>query len=887
MRLDKIRALQGPNVYSHKPVLVARIYLEELTGKESCEIPGFIERLLGCLPGLEDHHCSREKTGGFVERLREGTFFAHIVEHVALELTALAGVPTTFGKARRLSDPGCYNIIIAYEAEHGTRYLLQLAVELVEALVVAAPFPLADRLTEARRIIAKTELGPSTRAIVDEASRRGIPYFRIGKGSVVQLGYGKHRRHIEAAITDRTRAVALDIACNKELTRTLLDQVSIPVPRGIVVNTWEDAVEALDLIGAPVVVKPLNGRQGKGVSLNLTKPEEVAHAFTVAQDYSAEVLVEELFVGRNYRVLVVGNRMVAASERFPCHVVGDGRHTIKELIEIANRNPLRGEGHEKPLTKIKVDEFVTAHLRKSGLGLDHIPPDGEVTVLREGINLSTGGTAGDVTDIVHPSVAKVCERAARVIGLDVCGVDLVLSDISAPLLKGGGGIIEINAAPGLRMHLYPSEGVARDVGAAIVDLMYPPGTPARIPLISVTGTNGKTTVTRMIAYVLGKTGCVVGMTTTDGIYVGGERIVEGDTTGPHSARTLLADPSVELAVLETARGGIVRRGLGYDWSDIAVMTNIGSDHIGQDGILDVEDLLHIKSLVAERVREGGTLILNADDEHLSRLAESRPVSRIAKQLVYFSLHESNPLIGRHLDAGGTAYFLREGRIMEAQGRTEIPLIEACAVPATLGGAAQFQIANALACLAAVRAHGVSREDAASALKSFGNDATHNPGRVNLYRVGGGYLLLDYGHNAEAFEAVCRLASLSQGRTVTAIIGVPGDRDDAVMTAAARAAARGFHRLVIKEDKDLRGRAQGETASLLCRAAREEVAERECTIVPDECEALEHELRKMKEGDVLVMFYDRLAPVLEVLERNGAVFASTVELPSEQLTVAAV
>src|SRR5436853_3069311 len=564
MRIDKIRAISGPNIYTHKPVLIMRLFLEELTEKPSTEIPCFTDRLLRELPGLHEHRCSRERAGGFVERLREGTYFAHIVEHVALELTEQAGIPSYFGRARYAGSEGCYNVVIEYKAEQGARFLLNVAVELVSALVKDEPYPLEDKINDARRIIAQTELGPSTRAIVDAAERRGIPWFRLGTdASLVQFGYGKNRRHIQAAVCDRTRAIAMEVAGDKELTKTLLDQVSIPVPRGILTRTWNEAVDALHRIGAPVVVKPLDGRQGQGVSLDLTTPEEVAHAFHIAKEFSDYVLVEELYVGRNYRVLVVDSHVVAASERLAAHVIGDGKHTIRELIEITNRDPQRGEGHEKPLTQIVVDSIVEAYLEKNDLSLEHIPHAGERVTLRDGINLSTGGTAIDVTDIVHKSVADMCVRAARVIGMDVCGVDLVLKNISEPLTKGAGGVIELNASPGLRMHIYPSEGESRDVGGAIVDMMYPPGTSARIPIISITGTNGKTTVTRMIGHALGEAGRTVGMTTTDGIYIAGERIVEGDTTGPHSARTVLADPMVEVAVLESARGGLARRGRGY------------------------------------------------------------------------------------------------------------------------------------------------------------------------------------------------------------------------------------------------------------------------------------------------------------------------------------
>ncbi|MDQ3817735.1 MAG: cyanophycin synthetase [Acidobacteriota bacterium] len=887
MRIDKIRAISGPNIYTHRPVLVARLFLEELTERASTEIPGFVDRLIQALPGLNEHRCSRGRAGGFLERLREGTYFAHIVEHVALELTEQAGIPSYFGRARYGGREGCYNVVIEYKAEQGTRFLLNVAAELVSALVNSEPYPLEEKIKDARRIIAQTELGPSTRAIVEAAERRGIPWFRIGMdSSLIQFGYGKNRRHIQAAVSDATRAVAMEVAGDKELTKTLLEQASIPVPRGILTETWSEAVDALDRIGPPVVVKPLDGRQGKGVSLGLRTPEEVAHAFHIAKEYSDYVLVEEQFEGRNYRVLVVGNKVVAASERIAAHVTGDGKHTVSELIEITNRDPRRGEGHEKPLTQIVVDSIVEAYLEKCGLTLEHIPRAGETVYLRDGINLSTGGTAVDVTDIVHESVASMCVRAARVIGMDVCGVDLVLKDISLPLTKGSGGVIELNASPGLRMHIYPSEGRARDVGGAIVDLLYPPGTSSRIPVISITGTNGKTTVTRMIGHILGEAGQAVGMTTTDGIYIAGEQIVEGDTTGPHSARTVLSDPAVEVAVLETARGGIARRGLGYDWSDIAVMTNIQADHIGQDGIESVEDILFIKSLVAERVREGGTLILNADDEHLARLMENPRVNRLPKQVVYFSLRENHLLIKKHLDAGGRAYFLRNGWIVEAAEGEESAVVHVNTIPATLGGVAEFNVANAVAAVAAARARGLARELIASSLMTFRNDS-ENPGRTNLYKVSGGYVMLDYGHNPEAFRAVCRMASLWRGRKVTGIIGVPGDRDSSLIVEAGRVAAHGFNRLVIKEDKDLRGRTPGEVAGLLYQAVKDEVPERECEVVLDERTALRMEIERIRDGEIVVIFYDKFESLFDVLREYGGVPATAVEMESRQVSAAKV
>ena len=883
MRIDRIRTLGGPNIYSHKPVLVMRLYLDELSEKQSHEIDGFVDRLLGLLPGLVEHRCDRGEAGGFVRMLREGTPFGHVVEHVAAELTGRAGIPAYHSKITEADEPCCYNVIVEYRAEEGTRYLLETAVEFVEAVTRGEAFPLAGKMEEARRVVAATEPGPSTKAIIDAAERRGIPWVRVNSDSLVQLGYGKNRKYIQAAMSEQTSAIAMEIAGDKELTKTILERASIPVPRGRSVRTEDEALRALKALGAPVVVKPLDGCQGKGVSLNLTTPIEVVNAFRIAREFSSDVLVEELFVGRNYRVLVVGGKVVAASERLPAHVVGDGEHTIKQLIDIANEDPLRGEGHEKPLTRIKIDSILLSHLQKSGLGLDHTPKKEETVFLRDGINLSTGGTARDVTDIVHPDVRRLSERVARIIGMDICGVDLVLSDITEPL-KEGGGVIEVNASPGLRMHHHPSEGGSRDVGAAIVDMLYPAGAAARIPIISITGTNGKTTVTRMIAHVLAEAGSTVGMTTTDGIYIRGGRVAKGDTTGPHSARTVLSDPSVEVAVLETARGGITRRGLGYDWSDISVMTNIQPDHIGQDGIKSVEDLVRIKSLVAERVREGGTLILNADDEHLTRLAEDPRVNGVKKQVVYFSVRNNHLLIRRHTAAGGTAYFVKNGWITEVASKVEHRIIQVSHIPVTMHGSAEFQVANALAAVAACRAHGVSRRQVAASISGFRNDA-HNPGRANLFRVGVGYLMLDYGHNPEAFKSVCKMASVWQGRRVTGVVGVPGDRADFIIEQAGRVAAKGFHRIIIREDGDLRGRAKGEVAGLLCEAIKNEAPERECSIVLNESEAIRYAIRSMTEDEVIVVFYDKLEPIMELVKQYGGVAVPALQDISSPLSVA--
>jgi cyanophycin synthetase len=875
MRIEGIRTLAGPNVYTHRPALVLRLDLEDLAGRETREVEGFDERLLAALPGLAEHHCSKGYAGGFVERLREGTYFGHAVEHAALELTGLAGVGVTHGKTRAEAAPRVYSVVVEYKAEQATRLLLGSAVALVGALARGEEFDVAAAVEEARRVAARTELGPSTRAIVEAAARRRIPWERVGEGSIVRLGWGRHRRLVQAAVSDLTSAVAVEVACDKDLTKRVLEQASVPVPAGRVVSTEDEALAALESLGAPVVVKPLDGRQGRGVSLNLSTPEEVRAAFRIARDFSPQVLVEELLAGRNYRVLVVGGEAVAASHRLPCHVRGDGRHTVAELVELANRDPLRGDGHEKPLTKIAVDEIVLAHLRRSGVRLGDVPAGGETVTLRDGINLSTGGVARDVTGEMHPSVRDLCERAARAVGLDICGVDLVLEDIAAPFAEGRGGVIELNASPGLRMHHFPSEGRPRDVGGKIVEMLFPEGD-GRVPLISVTGTNGKTTVTRMTAHVLAATGLRVGMTTTDGIWVGGRQVASGDTTGPHSARTVLSDPTVEAAVLETARGGIKRRGLGYDWSDVGVLTNIQPDHFGQDGIEDLEDLVYIKSLVAERVRDGGTLVLNADDERLARLADEPRVRADLKRVVYFSLRAEHVLVRKHLGAGGTAFFVRDGRVVEAAGAGQWDVLGLEDVPVCLGGTAEYQAANVLACVAACRALGVGRETIAAALATF-RGAHDNPGRTNIFRLpSGGHVVLDYGHNPEAFAAVCQAAARWRGLRVTGIVGVPGDRSDALVEQSARVAARGFERVVVKEDKDLRGRRPGEVAEMIRRAVNDEAPWRECSVVLCEEEALRRELPRLGERDVVVVFFDKLGPLGRVLREFGAEPVETIE-----------
>jgi len=869
MRVESIRTLDGPNVYHVRPVLSMYLRLEDLTDTYTNEVPGFTERLLAALPGIQQHHCSLGYAGGFVERLHRGTYFGHVTEHVALELAGMLGSPVTHGKTRYAGEKGFYQVIVRYRSEAGMRSLLHTAVRFVEALVDARPFDLAEPLAAAKKAMEEGELGPSTKSIVMAAERRDIPWRRLNDYNLVQLGYGSMRRLIQAAVTDRTSHIAVDTAADKALTKSMLHDAGVPVPLGEVVDSLPDAVQAFERLGAPVVVKPLDGNQGRGITLGVADRAELEVAFRRATNVAGEVIVEQQLRGDDFRVLVVGGRVVAVSRRVPCHVVGDGVHTVQELIDMANRDPRRGEGHEKPLTRIAVDGELELQLQRAGADLTTVPAKGTPMILRGCANLSTGATAEDATDQIGPEVRALCERAAVTIGLDICGIDLVTPDISGRAGGGmEGGVVEVNAGPGLRMHLYPNSGPGRDVGTAIVDMLYPAGAPSRVPLCSVTGTNGKTTVTRLIGHVLGATGLSVGMTSTDGIYIGGRRVSSGDHTGRTSARAVLADTAVQAAVLETARGGILRRGLGYDWSDVAVITNITRDHIGQDGIETLDDLVWIKSLVAERVRDGGALVLNADDPGSSSLAQREAVDVARLNLVYFALEPSNPVIRQQRAAGGRVYFRRDGWLVEATGETEHRIVEVANVPETYGGRADYQVSNCLAGAAASRAMGCSLEEVAAGLKSF-SGAAHNPGRGNFFQLGEGYVMVDYGHNPEAFRATGELVSTFAGDLI-GIVGAPGDREDAILEEAAAIAARVYPRLLLREDRDLRGRQPGEVPAILERAARAANPNVRLEIVADELDALRGLLPEVAAGALVIVYYEHLEPVAAILTEAGGV-----------------
>jgi cyanophycin synthetase len=884
VRLTDLRRLNGPNIYTARPVTVARLELDDLTGQETTSHPGFAGRLLAALPGLADHHCAAGQPGGFTRAMARGTYFGHVTEHVALELSSLAGRDVYFGRTVWAGADGRYDLVMECPWDEPAdspvpRDLACLALRVVGDVLAERALHLDATLAEIAGAVEASRLGVSTAALAEAARRRGIPVRRVDGLSLLRLGSGCHRRLVWAALTDQTSAVGVDIACDKLLAKQLLAGAGVPVPPGTVAHDETAAVAALAQLGPPVVVKPRAGNQGGGITVGVVTAGEAAQAYRLASATGPAVIVEKYVPGTDYRVLVVDGQMIAAARVRPPAVTGDGVHHIAGLVELANADPRRGTGHSRQLTRIALDSEALACLAAQGLEPSSVPGPGELIGLRRNANLSTGGTSVDVTDLVHPDVAALCCRAAAATGLDVCGIDLRLIDISAPFPPAradepgqdgcrAGAVIEVNASPGLRMHLAPSAGRRRDVAGAIVDRLYPPGAQARIPVVSVTGTNGKTTTVRMIGHILRQAGLRVGMATTDGVSVGGRLIQEADAAGPRSAEMILDDPAVEAAVLETARGGIVRRGLGYGKADVAVLTNITADHLGVDGVADLDDLTEVKALVAEEIQVGGTLVLNADDSRTAALA-TRPAVRARNPVIrYFSLDGHNPVIVAHRMSGGITCELRDRHLVEARGGEEAVLLSVDDLPGSFGGSAAHVIANALAACAACRALGVSAKDIRRALSTFTAEA--NPGRGSVYEVAGRPVVVDYGHNPAALAAMGRLLRDAWGGDPVAAVTLPGDRRDDLVAETAATIAAWFGRVVVYEDADLRGRAPGEMTALI-RAAM--VAQRpNITIATADgpAGALRSALALASGAAPVLLLYEKLGPVNDALAALNAV-----------------
>ncbi|MCL4298905.1 MAG: cyanophycin synthetase [Anaerolineae bacterium] len=857
VKVRNLRVLRGPNLYAYKPVLQITLDIGPYEERPSNSFSGFVERLTTWLPGLQRHECGVGRPGGFIERLERGTYLGHIVEHITLELQNLMGFNVSFGRARGTGERGVYNVVIAYEEEEPGRAAFETALRLTLAAMHDDPFDFEAELERLLVIADEYRLGPSTGAIVTAARARKIPVLRVtSTGSLVQLGYGVHQKRILASETSYTSAIAVDLCQDKSLTNHMLRQVGVPVPAGRMVKSAREAWQAAQEVGLPVVVKPMDGNQGKGVSVNLNSKAEVSEAFAITRQYSRKILVESYIEGYDFRLLVINGRLVAAAQRDPAQVVGDGQHTVAQLIEILNQDPRRRPGHGSILSRVQINEAVELTLGQQDMSLATIPAPGQVVKLRHNSNLSTGGTATDVTDEVHPRNARLAELAAQILALDVAGIDIVCSDIRRPLAEQGGAIVEVNAAPGLRMHLNPSQGQARQVGVPIVEMLYPGDTPARIPVIAITGTNGKTTVTRLVGHMYETARWVVGMTCTDGIYINKELIVKGDCSGPKSAQTILLHPHVEVAVLETARGGILREGLAFDRCLVGVVTNVTSDHLGLDEIKTLDQLVRVKQVVVEVVSSDGAAILNAEDPLVAEMAAATDA-----HVVYFSRDKHNHVIQAHLAEGGQGVFVEEGTIILATGTTKVQLVELERIPFTWGGKIGFQVMNALAATAAAWAAGLNPAMIVRALSTFEADAIMAPGRFNIFEMNGVEVILDYGHNAAALEALGEaVAALEPRRTVVAFT-LPGDRRDEDIIATTKATIPFANAYVLYDSEDRRGRAGNEIPNLIRCHLPEDVP---CEFAEGQPAGILQAWQQVRPGDRLIVICDEVNEALEVL-----------------------
>jgi len=883
MKTLETQVYVGPNLYARFPVIRLLVDLAELeewpTGRLGSK---FVERLLDTLPGLYQHGCSYGEPGGFVRRLTEddGTWMGHVLEHVAIELQNVAGADVTFGKTRSAGDPGLYNIVYEYvepkvgleAGELARKLLLSLLPDDLRGDLLEDNFDFEYERDGLIRFTQRRAFGPSTASLVRAAAERNIPWIRLNDYSLVQFGHGRLQKRIQATVTSETRHIAVEIASDKEETNGILKKLGLPVPQQRLVRDEDEAVRAAKRIGYPVVLKPFNANHGRGVSLNLLDAEQVGIAFHHAERHARSVIVESYIEGFDHRMLVVNGELIAVAKRMPAHVVGNGNHTVEELVEEVNKDPRRGIGHEKVLTRIEFDRMTDRVLAQQGHERQSVPANGEPVFLRSTGNLSTGGTAIDVTDILHPDNRDMAVRAAKAVGLDVAGIDFLTQDISRSYREVGGAICEINAAPGFRMHVAPSEGVPRDAAGPVMEMLFPPGKPSRIPIAAITGTNGKTTVARMLAHIQKLAGKTVGLTTTDGVYIDGNLTVEGDMTGPIAAGMVLSDPSVDVAVLETARGGLLRAGMAYKTSDVAACLNVSGDHLGLRGIETVEQLAEVKRIVIETAKD--TVVLNADDPLCLQMADYSE----AEHICYVTMTSTHPLVKQHIRNGGRAVALEEGvngfMITLYDGGRHMPLLWTHLIPATLEGRAMHNVQNAVFAAALAYSMGVKLEDISHGLRTFDSTFFQAPGRMNVFDEHPFKVILDYGHNPAAFRAMCDVVrQLDVAGRRLCIVAMPGDRRDEDFQEVAQVVAGAFDRYICRSDDSLRGRGPTEVPDLLRSFLIEAgVDEDSIEVIPSEAEAVEAGLKMAESGDLLLIFGDQISRCWEQIVG----FASEVE-----------
>ncbi|WP_027385552.1 cyanophycin synthetase [Chryseobacterium gregarium] len=862
MKIEKLQALRGPNIWSirRKKLIQMRLDLEEMENFPTNKIEGFRERIEKLMPSLYSHRCSEGCEGGFFHRVETGTWMGHVIEHIALEMQTLAGMEVGFGRTRETRTPGVYNVVFNYIEENAGIYAAEEAVKIAEALIDGEEYDLNACIQTLKEIREKVRLGPSTGSIVQEAVSRKIPWIRLGKNSLVQLGYGVNQQRFQATITGKTSSIAVDIACNKELTKRMLHEAAIPVPTGDLIMDEEGLDSVVRAIGYPVVIKPLDGNHGKGSSINVNDWEAAKLGLEHAQQFSKKVIVEKYITGYDFRILVINNKMVAAARRVPAHVVGDGELNLQQLIEKENKDTRRGYGHENVLTEIEVDKDTTELLEKLHYTLETIPQKGEVVYLKSTANLSTGGTSIDVTDMVHPENITMAERISKIIGLDVCGIDIMAQNLTQPLKESGGAIIEVNAAPGFRMHLAPSEGLPRNVAAPVVDMLYPQGKPFTIPIIAVTGTNGKTTTTRLISHIVKSNGYRVGFTTSDGIYIQNTMLTRGDTTGPMSAEFILKDPTVEFAVLETARGGILRSGLGFSQCDIGVLTNIEEDHLGLNDIHNLKDLTKVKRVVLDSVKKNGWSILNADNEYSMKI-----VNDLDSQVAIFSMNENNPYIQKFAKEGKITCVYEEGFVTIKKGDWKIRIGKAKDFPITMEGKAKFMIENVLAASLSCYLYGFGIEDISNSLRTFIPSAQLTPGRLNVFKFKNFKVLIDFAHNPSGYKAIeDYLKNVESTKKIGIISGV-GDRRDGDIKECGKIAGRMFDHIIIRNEKHLRGRTEDEINGLIIEGMQSSGKSVSYEIIPKEIDALKHAMGMAEEGTFITALSDVISNAIELVQ----------------------
>ena len=864
MKIIEIKVLRGPNYWSvrRNKLIQMVLDLEELENRPTNTIDGFRNRLETLFPSMIEHRCSVGEKGGFFTRVEEGTWMGHVIEHIALELQTLAGMETGFGRTRGTGKDGEYYVVFNYTEEEAGVFAAKSAVAIAQALIDKNDYDVASDIMSLREIREKTRLGPSTGCIVDEAAKRGIPFIRLNKQSLVQLGYGVNQKRIRATIASTTSNIAVDIAGNKSETKNLLGAAEIPVPKGDVVRTEEELKKAIDYVGYPLVIKPIDGNHGKGNTTNIMNWQQAITAFEAAKVYGRNVIVEKYITGFDFRVLVIDYKFICAALRTPASVVGDGINSIQYLIDETNKDPRRGYGHEKVLTQITIDQFTHKMLNDKGYSLDTIPGKDELVLLKPTANLSTGGTSTDVTDEVHPSNIAMCERIAKIIGLDICGIDIMATDLRNPVTQNGGCILEVNAAPGFRMHIDPSLGLPRNVAEPVVEMLFPKGHPGTIPIVAITGTNGKTTTTRLTAHIAKTAGYKVGYTTSDGVYIQNQMMVKGDCTGPVSAQFVLKDPTVDFAVLECARGGILKNGLAFRNCDVAIVTNISADHMGLRGISTMDQMAKVKAVVPKTVLKSGYAILNAEDDLVYAMHKDLDCN-----VAFFSMDEKNPRIIKHCKKGGYASIYENGYITIMKGTWKVRVIKVAEVPITYGGKATHNIMNCLpAVLATYLWRNIKIDDIKLALQTFLPSPTQTPGRLNLFQFKKFKFLVDFAHNPAGLELLCDFMNKLDGTPKVGIISGTGDRRDDDIRELGRISAKYFDEIIIRQDKHLRGRTAEEMVQLLVEGINEgKTKEIPIEIIYNEKEAIMHAYDTAKPGSIITIMCDVVAEALDLIK----------------------